>query len=478
MVMIFADMSAQNNQLLHFMNMSQNHLVNPALKSSGSSYIGLPVISGISMNINNNFVSFSDIFMKSRTGDSVISILDRRYNIDNFLSKINDSISIEPQFSTQLFSVGFAVGNDGYVFLDITERVEGNIILPGTMFALVLKGNKQFLGKKIDLSSLRGDLVYYREVGLGLSKNLTSKFRIGVKGKLLFGIAGLSIDNRSFDISVNNNYLLNLDADATFNFSAPLKIDLYPDSTIRNIIFDKNRFKTPGGTYDFFSGKDNMGLGLDFGATYDISSKLMVSAAVTDIGFINWKKDVSNLVLKSKFEFGGLNIADVINGTRTFEDLGNELTDSLNKAFSFTCSNNQYTEHLPYSVNLGASYNFTKSISLGLLSYRRILNQQVHKSLSFSANVNLSSAFSSSLSYTISNYQIDHLGAGIAFRTGIFQFYILSSRIPIMWDKIRIDKTSTIIIPSNWNIINIRLGMNLVFGDAKKKADKPMMVVE
>ena len=36
-----------------------------------------------------------------------------------------------------------------------------------------------------------------------------------------------------------------------------------------------------------------MGLGLDIGATYDITDKLVVSAAITDLGFIRWKKDVT-----------------------------------------------------------------------------------------------------------------------------------------------------------------------------------------
>jgi len=65
--------------------------------------------------------------------------------------------------------------------------------LPGDLFRLALKGNEGFVGNKIDLSSLRGDIKYYREVGVGFSKNFTDKLRIGIKGKLLFGIADASI---------------------------------------------------------------------------------------------------------------------------------------------------------------------------------------------------------------------------------------------------------------------------------------------
>ena len=44
-----------------------------------------------------------------------------------------------------------------------------------------------------------------------------------------------------------------------------------------------------------------MGLGLDIGATYEITDRIVVSAAITDMGFIRWKKDITNLNAKSHF---------------------------------------------------------------------------------------------------------------------------------------------------------------------------------
>ena len=478
MAVLIAGISAQSSQVMHYMALPQNHFINPALRSPNSLCIGLPVLSGTGLIVNDNFVDLSDILMKSRTGDSVISILNKGYNIDKFLAKIKDRVLIEPNFATQLFSIGFGVGNDAYAFVDVTERMDGTLILPPELFQLILNGNQQFLNKRINLSSLRGDMKYYREVGFGFSKNLTRKLRFGVKGKLLFGIAGFSIDNKSLGISVDNNYLIKFDADLTVNMSAPFKISLLPDHTLQSIDFDSDRFKTIRGAYDFFSGKDNLGLGLDFGATYDISDKLKVSASVTDLGFINWKKDVTNLGVKGNFEFGGADVSGVIDGTETFEDLGSVLADSLKRAFRFTRTNNHYKDQLQNSLHLGMSYSFTKSISFGILSYHKLQNNQVHESLALSANLNLGNVFSSSVSYNISSYQQNGLGLGMAFRTGIFQFYFLSDRIPLTWNRIKIDKTNTVLLPTNWNVVNMRLGMNLVFGDRKKKKDRPMVDTE
>jgi hypothetical protein len=481
MAMIIAEASAQNSQVLYYMNLPQNHLINPALRPSNSLYIGLPAISGINFNLNNNFVNFSDVFMKSQTSDSVISFLHPDYNVDDFLDKIKDKNSMETEATVQLLGVGFSAGRDLYIFLDINERIAGNVVFPGDLFKLALKGNEGFIGSEIDFSSFRGDLKYYREIGLGFSRNFTNKLRIGVKAKMLFGIAGVSIDNRSLGITVNDNYSHTLDADMTVNISAPLTVNMPADHSLdsTDIVFDDNRFKTSGGISDFLLGKKNIGLGLDIGATYDISDKIVISAAITDLGYIKWKKDVTNLNDKGQFTFSGFDLTDVINGTKTFDELSTEMLDSLKNSFIVSDSNVPFTTYLPFGVTLGGSYNLTEHISFGLLSYSRFIGKQIRESLTLSSNINLGNSLSTSLSYTIANHRYDNIGVGLAFRAGIFQFYMLADRIPIMWNSIKIDDKSSIPLPTSWNTINLRLGMNLVFGNKnKKKTDKPMLQME
>ncbi len=73
-----------------------------------------------------------------------------------------------------------------------------------------------------------------------------------------------------------------------------------------------------------------------------------------------------------------------------------------------------------------------------------------------------------SLSYTAANHTYDNIGAGIAMRFSVFQLYATADRIPLSWNKIVNDK-STVVLPSNWNIVDLRFGMNLVFGLHRKK---------
>ncbi len=470
--------SAQNSQVMYYMNLPQNHLLNPALRPSNTVSIGLPALSGINMNVNNNFVNFSDVFQNSTTSDSVYTFLHPKYNMETFLDKIKDKNFLEPEISVQLFSLGFSAGNDLYIFIDINDRVAGNAVIPGDIFKLALRGNESFRGKSIDLSTLRADMKYFREFGFGFSKNFTDKLRIGVKGKMLFGIATASVDNNAFGITVNSDYTHTLDADMSVNFSAPLIVTKNASGDIESIKFDDTRFDTNKGIMDFALGKKNTGFGIDIGATYDISDKLSLSAAITDLGYINWKKDLVNLKAKSSFEFSGLSMVDIVNGTKTIDELGQEMLDSLKNSFEISDTKNPFKTYLPTGVTVGGSFKVTKSFSLGILSYSRFVGKQIRESVSLSANVNIKNTFSTSFSYTIANSRYDNLGFGIAFKPGVFQFYMMTDRIPVVWNKAIVDGKS-IPFPASWNTINLRLGMNLVFGNkVKKKNDKPMVVVE
>ena len=110
--------------------------------------------------------------------------------------------------------------------------------------------------------------------------------------------------------------------------------------------------------------------------------------------------------------------------------------------------------------------------------------KQIREALTLSANVNLGNAFSTSLSYTAENSRYNNIGAGLAFRLGVFQFYMMADKIPLSWNKIITDngtgpataKSNSFTIPADWNTANLRFGVNIVMGNhLKVKNDKPML---
>ncbi|HEX2975891.1 MAG TPA: DUF5723 family protein, partial [Bacteroidales bacterium] len=256
---------AQNSRVLYYMNLPQNRTLNPALRSSDSVYVGLPGLSGVSLNLNNNLLNFSDVFTKGRS-DSLYSFLHPSQNIDDFISRIRNKNFVEPVVTIPVFSLAFPTKN-GYLFFDINERAEMNFVIPGSLIEFALKGNAGYAGDKVDLSAFRAGMKVYHEIGLGFSRKYSSKLRAGIKGKLLFGIASMSVKPRSLGISVNDEYTHTLDADLDVNISGPITVKRDAEDNIEDFEFDDDAMLNSL----TLKGPKNLGLAFDFGATYELT---------------------------------------------------------------------------------------------------------------------------------------------------------------------------------------------------------------
>jgi hypothetical protein len=385
---------------------------------------------------------------------------------------VNKKNSFSPQITVPLLGVGFKTKNGLYFFLDINEKADGNAVLPGDIIKLMLKGNGSFMNDKIDLSSMRMDMKYYREYGISVSKDISNNLRVGIRPRLFTGIMATRFENNSLGIRVNSDYSHTIDADVTANFSGPFNV-YASDNNLDSLIFNGDYFKKAKA----FTSFENMGLGIDLGATYKLlNNKVTVSAALTDLGYIRWKNNASNVTVKGNYVFDGIDFTDIISGDKDIADIGDEILDSLKQKFTIRETHDPFKTMLSPGLTLGGSYNLTKNVSFGLLSYTKFIGKQVKQSMTMSANLNVSNLVSLSLAYSLQNHRADNIGAGVAFRAGVMQFYLLSDRLPVTWNKLKLDDNKNIIIPSNWNTLNIRFGMNLCFGNkVNKKNDKPMI---
>lgn len=476
--LVFPRAQAQNSQTMYYMNLPQNHLLNPAIQPVSKVYIGLPAISGVNVDFSNNFFNFSDIFALNSTGESTISLDHPDFDAGNFIAGLRDRNKIELRSAVQLFGLGISAGRDLYIFLDVNERIETNFGLPGDGLRLLFSGDDNFLGQSVNMNSLAGDISWYRETGLGFSKNITSRLRIGVRGKWLSGVANISLENKGFSVTVKDDLTHQVDADLMANISAPVEILSDGDGMPDDISIDDSMFDDTRKMVDYFLKTGNNGVGLDVGLEYLLSDRFRLSASVTDLGYIRWKRDLTNLQSKNQFVLSGVNFRDIYDGSIDFGELGQELFDSLQKAFTVSATEIPYRTNIPAGLILGAAYSPSGSLALGLLSHTRFDGNKFRETLTFSANFNIGNAFSTSLAYTAAGYRYDNLGFGLAFRLGFFQIYALADRIPLKWNKFVSDGKS-IPVPEYLNKLHARAGMNLVFGNREmRKKDKPMILTQ
>lgn len=464
-MLIITGAPAQNSQVLYFMNLPQNHLLNPALRPTNSIYIGLPALTGINLNIKNNFFNFSDIFSEGLdVNKSTIPFLQPDFDTEKFLGRLKELNYFEPTASVQLFGLGFNAGRDMYVFFDIVDNIDANIVFPRDLMKLAFLGNEAFIGQTFNLSDLRADYKYYREIGIGASKKITPKLRFGAKAKLLFGITAASFQNYALSLTVNNDFSNTLDANMAVDISGPLQFYTDSENHIEDAKFDNERFNTTKGIVSFLTNARNAGFGIDLGAEYAVNDRILLSAAITDVGFIKWKSDLSNLEAVGNVEVSGLDFKDIYEETTTIDEMTGNLIDSLKQAFRVAGNEKPFTTKLPVGIAIGGKYNLNEKFSIGVLSYSRIIGQQIKEAVTVSANMNIGNLISTTLAYTACNHNYNNLGLGLGFRASVFQLYFLFDRIPLSWEKVgSSDKSGS--LPSNWNTIHTRFGMNLVFGN-------------
>jgi hypothetical protein len=359
------------------------------------------------------------------------------------------------------------IGDGLNVFLDINDRAEVNLVAPGNFIKLAFLGNEEFAGQTLDLSDLKADFNYYREIGIGASKNITPKLRFGAKAKLLFGITGGTFHNNTLNLTVNDDYTNTLEANMAMDISGPVYFHPESDNKIADVDFDNERFNSANGTFKFLTNMQNAGFGLDLGAEYAINDKIVLSAAITDVGFIRWKSDLSNIEAVGNVELKGLDFEDIYKGTATIDDLTENMVDSIKNAFVLAGTDKPFTTKLPVGAALGGKYNLNDKFSIGILSYSRITSQQIREALTLSANMNIGNKVSASLCYTVCNNNYTNLGLGLGFRASVFQFYFIADRIPLSWKK-AVSSGDSFPLPANLNTLQTRFGMNLVFGNKER----------
>jgi len=467
LTLIISGAAAQNSQVLYFMNLPQNHLLNPALRPTNTVYVGLPALTGININVKNNFLNFSDILSEGmKIDESSFPFLNADFDADRFIGRLRDLNYLEPTASIQVLGLGFSAGQnkDLYIFLDVTEHVNASMVFPRDLMKLAFLGNEDLAGQTFDLSDTKAELSYYREIGIGASKNINTKLRFGARARLLFGIATASFHNNAMNLTVNEDGTNTLDANMALDISGPVHFFLDSENHIENAEFADEQFDSSKGVINFLTNTRNAGFGLDLGAEYAVNDRITLSAAITDVGFIKWKSDLSNLEAYGNVELSGIDFQDVRENSATFDDVTNRLIDSLKNAFIFTNVEKPFTTKLPVGFTIGGKYDLNDIFSIGLLSYSRITGQQVKEALTVSANMNLANSLYTTLAYTACNNSYNNLGLGLGFRASVFQLYFLFDKIPLSWKKAGTADES-VTLPANWNTMHARFGMNLVFGN-------------
>jgi len=440
---IFNKLEAQTNTLYFMPEIQQSLYLNPAYQSNCNFFLGLPALSNLNISFNNNAFSYNNLFEERENNPDIIF-----FNIDNVKDNLSENNYAIITTAVPLLDFGFWIKNSYFTF-SLTNKTSVLFSFPYEAVELITDGNANYIGKDnpMVIDNIGTSALNYHEMAFGLSKQITHRLFIGGRFKLLFGT--MNIDSQDAEIKITtaeDTYDLNIESDININMSGPFIITRDSTGKIEDIDIDDDN------TFSSALSSGNMGIALDFGATYKFNDQFDFYGSVTDLGFINWGEDVINLTQKESYTFTGLSL-DSIN---TDYDELDAIEDSLERFTKFNESNLDYTRMLNAKVYLGATYSPADFMNFGLLSKTSFLSSNITQAFTLSANFHPAHWFSGSLSYTVSNKQYTNLGIGLAFKLGAFQVYMLT------------DNLNSSLWPKDAKSVNMQLGLNMRFGCGKR----------
>ena len=312
---------AQDFQTGYFLNgYTQAYKLNPALRPD-KAFISLPVIGG------------SSVASRSNIG------------LDNILFPVSDGklgFFMHPEVSSQQFLSGLKSTNR---FTDVGVRSLGYAKVPYELFAFLKDG----VTNRIDIPSVSIGENAFAEVAYGLNLKIGNIVSVGGRIKYLVGImnGNVSID----DLSVTNN-----NGVWTVKGSTKGQIALKGASFKTKVSEDGSRV-IDDIDFDDFDGTSGNGVALDLGVAVNIIPGLKLSAALCDIGGINWKYNI-NGKRDSQWVYDG-----------DSDDLGDELTNLLE--LEDLGSKSEF-KMLPATARLGAEFSALPFVTVGLLGTQQL----------------------------------------------------------------------------------------------------------
>ncbi|MFC2116201.1 DUF5723 family protein [Bacteroidota bacterium] len=472
-ILAWPQASAQfGNTYYHMLGVPQANQLNPAFQPSCNGYLGLPLLSPLRLEVESSSLSYGDIFQWDRPSRKYQTFLHPEADKQKFLDALEPLNMIRMELATNILSTGWRNG-DLFFTLDFTERFIQDFSYPEDFAKFLVNGVLD--SDNLNFSDFAENLSFFHELSIGASYNYEDEFQLGIRAKLLLGVANYS--TKSSEIALKTTIdEWDINSDIMVNASIPFLENIPVDSegnldldTLGNIDSDEI-FDFPSKVQDLLrpsgrkaiGGFNNPGFAIDLGFNYQPIEKLSVSASVVDLGFIRWKNYVHNIHQDMEYTFEGVEIR-----IEEGYSVGEGLLDSLKDDMKVEVSQNPYTTMLAGKVFIGAAYSPIEMVRLGGVFRSRIQNYKFYNQITASANVQPISMFSMSLSYSYYWNSYMNLGLGLSLRLGPLNLYFVTDQAP-----------SAYFFPKELSSINFRLGMNIVWGcKAMPKAmkDRPLI---
>lgn len=429
--------------LYNFDAIAQSLHVNPAAPQQTEFWVGLPAVSGIHVHFQNS-------------GFTLLDLLATDSDINANIREIAKNLDTKSHFSLQqdvdLFGLGFKMGK-GFLSLGATQSTSLRMGYPGDIFKFIsFRPGDDITGfslNELDFESMTRTNIY-----LGYQhKFIKNRLTVGFRGKYVVGQQHSFIESIDAQVDASDPFLLKVRSNIhvkSSGLSTLLADDFDPSNDPVSIVFT-----------------DNTGIAFDFGADFKITRKWSASVSVLDLGSITWKEGNEDYRSQGEFDFEGIEL-DLAKSSE-FNTIGTALVDSITDIFSFDTIEGtpSYTRALPTRYFAALNYAITPKHSLGILYHAKTtFDGEMISDYSANYQGRWFRGMQFIATYSLINGSTNNVGAGVDFKFGPLQLYLISDNIlgAVMYE--------------NLETTNIRLGLNITFYGKKDKDPKYLPFLE
>lgn len=422
LLMGFVVSQAQEVSPVDFMRMNPYQMkANPAADLPYKSVMSL-VVGNIGLNVQNTTLRFDNLFDFDAQGRPKV------YNLRKLANSLKDDNFLCINANIDLFTFYHRL-NKGMLTFDYGIKVQNEAKYNDGLFKLIGYGNSAFLGESNPASvNMSFDVAAYQEFALGYQLNITERFSLGGRAKLLFGLA--NVNSRNVDVKLftdPDTYALRLEEDIAIRASMPGII------TINDGAFATN------GSFGFGDLFHNPGFGIDLAAEYRFNERFSAVAAVRDLGFISWGannfemngsiNDAGQFYDNGGFLFNGMDI-DQLQLVISDESYRELFLDTLKQYFHVSVDKGEkYTTMLNTNLMLRGNYDIDSHNRFSIQAQGRYYHSGFRPALTLAYNGSFIKMFDICATYTVMQGSYDNIGLGLAGNFGVFHVYLTTSNV-------------------------------------------------
>lgn len=456
-------LKAQYTNTLYFMDeVAERNNLNPALTPNCNFYFDFIVLPNLYLNVGNNNFTLKDLIYNQN--GKATTFLSSPEAIDKFYNKLYRESTINANFRLNILSFGFQARKNYFTF-DMGLQSDVSAHIPRDIFKLALYGTPDAEGvNTFDFSHLGVNATLYSNISLGYMYRINKKITVGAKVKFLMGYANVNTSINKLNLNTSRKEW-SMETDGRVTASLPITFNTNEDGSID---FESLALADPSDLITMLYKPAGLGFAADLGIKYEPIKHLVLSASVTDLGFIDWSKNTFVGSMQGSHIVDNIidyTVGDSLTLSEKVLGIGNEVLETIH----VDEKGEPYRTNLRGNFFLAAEYGvFNNKISVGIMNRLSFKDNIMQDEATVALNLRPANWFKVTASYSLTNGRGGNMGLGLNLRLGMFNMYLIADYIPLTYTKLESQNLDPMIskipIPNKSQTFNLQLGWSWNIG--------------